>query len=421
MKFEYRIAIDAKKVVTLLCIIILLISSWAGFSEGSKFATDDLRRTLNYSLWIFGGVALLLGSKVKKFSVFELTAMLSILIYRGYNIFYAYDYRGLGLTNIFLGIFICLQTDEIRAAVFKYFKYIMVVISIIGIFCYISYTLKLGISYTVVERGGGVSWIDYHICYLMNEYGRMTRLTGFFDEPGYLGTWVAFFLCADGLNLRKKENIILFIAGILTFSLAFVLLLMIYFILMNLSNWKRWIWAVILVLLYIFALPNAKTGNYAVDRILERMMFTEEGLVGNNRYGSAFERVWQQTINNGKIYFGYGAGYAEIFGTGEGQGLSSIKSYLVNFGIVGTVIIFGPILISSVRQSLKKKNRGMFLYIVITFISLYQRPYLFVTPYFIIFICGVSYTFLKDKDEIKEPKVMEIENGTEVLNRYSNL
>lgn len=196
---------------------------------------------------------------------------------------------------------------------------------------------------------------------------------------------------------------------------------MIYFILMNLSNWKRWIWAVILVLLYIFALPNAKTGNYAVDRILERMMFTEEGLVGNNRYGSAFERVWQQTINNGKIYFGYGAGYAEIFGTGEGQGLSSIKSYLVNFGIVGTVIIFGPILISSVRQSLKKKNRGMFLYIVITFISLYQRPYLFVTPYFIIFICGVSYTFLKDKDEIKEPKVMEIENGTEVLNRYSNL
>ena len=105
-----------------------------------------------------------------------------------------------------------------------------------------------------------------------------------------------------------------------------------------------------------------------------------------------FENLWEQTIKEGKILFGYGAGYAEFYGTGEGQGLASIKSYIVNFGIVGTIVIFGPIFIATVGKALRERNKEMLFYIIISYVSLYQRPYLFWTPYLIMFLCGISYT-----------------------------
>lgn len=397
MRYGLKIKLDNVKFVSFLCLAILFITSWAGFLPGNPLGTDTLRIILNYMLWVFIGISFLAeGLKKKRFNLFELTTIIAILIYRAFNIFYAYDYKGLGLTSIAIGIFFCYQSDEIRAKTFKYFKYIMVAESCIGIVCFILYFLPIGFPYTIVQKADGSYWVNFRLCYFMTSYNSTLRFTGLFDEPGWFGTWAAFFLCADNINFKKKENILLLVAGMLTFSLAFVMLIIIYYALKNFTDFKRWLWLVALILLYVYVLPNISTGNIAIDNLLKRMVITSDGLSGDNRSGSLFKKIYEQTIHSNKIYLGYGAGYAEIYGVGEGEGLASIKSYIVNFGIVGTLIIFVPIFIASLRQSLKLKNKLMMFYIIITFASLYQRPYLFWNPYFIIFICGMSYISYED-------------------------
>ena len=50
-------------------------------------------------------------------------------------------------------------------------------------------------------------------------------------NQGIFGTIIALILCSDKMNLKKKENIILLVAGIMTFSVAFCDYISIYCIL----------------------------------------------------------------------------------------------------------------------------------------------------------------------------------------------
>lgn len=399
MRIKLPTGIKTNTIITYICFLVLVIVSWAPFMANNPMGSTMLRRILNYFVILIIGVALVIGEKGKRFSLFELTLIATFLIHRLFYIFYAYDYKGLGISYIIIGVFFCVISDEERSDVFQLFRMFMIIISVVGIICYFSYRFHLGLPYSVVNRGSGVSWINFKICYLMNENNRMTRLNGTFEEPGWFGTWAAFFLCADGLNFRKKGNIILLLAGILTFSLAFVLILIIYYVLRNVTDWKKWIFVLIFVLFYLTVLPYIKTGNYAIDRVIERMIITKDGLSGDNRYGSKFAKLYSDTIHSRKIFFGYGAGYAEIKGTGLGEGLASIKSYIVNFGIIGTIIIFCPLFCASVYKALKNRNIQMLLFVFISFISLYQRPYIFNPPNFIVFTCGLSYLELNNKLE----------------------
>lgn len=392
MAAGFKIKLNGTTVVTVLSIIILFITSWAPYMTTSAYyGTDAQRNILKYLVWSCIALSLLLSFKRKTLNQIEFVTLVAVLIYRIFYTFYAYDFQGFGLTSIAVGFIFCFQTDEIRADVFRYFKYIMVVTSVLGIICFISYFASLGIPYTVFQIPNS-QVINFKVCYFIYNNSHMLRFNGFFNEPGWFGTWVAFYLCADDLNLKKIENIILIIAGTLTFSLAFVMLLVIYYILKNLNDWRRWLWLIILILLYLFALPNIKTGNNSIDHVLQRMVITKEGLVGDNRYGSTFARLYESTIHSNKVFWGYGAGYAEDYVVNSAEGLASIKSYIVNFGIIGTAIIYLPTLFVTLWYSYQSRNRIMLFYILITFASLYQRPYLFWNPYFIMFICGLSYT-----------------------------
>ena len=54
--------------------------------------------------------------------------------------------------------------------------------------------------------------------------GVLTRLCGMFDEPGRAGTVAALALAAEGYDFRRLTSRILFLAGLCSFSLAFVVL-----------------------------------------------------------------------------------------------------------------------------------------------------------------------------------------------------
>ena len=380
------------QIITILCLSILFILSWIIFVEHGVFNTTRINSSLINVLWIFGILVLLYGIYKNKVNRFWVIIAVCIVVHRFFHILYAYKFEGLSFINIALGVGVCFISDEIRANVFKYFKYILLITSFVGVICFISYNLKFGIPYEIVLRDDGVFWIDYKLCYFISGYANsIVRFCGIFNEPGWFGTVAAFYLCTDNLDLKKKDNLLLFIACLLTLSLAFIILIYIYYILANISDWKKWIWLILLLAFYLLVLSNIKTGNIYIDNVIARLVISDGRLVGDNRTGPLFDAVWNRTISSGRILVGYGAGYAEYIGTGRGEGLSSIKSYIVNFGIIGTLIIFAPILNASLTYARLLKNKRMMLYIFITFISQYQRPYLFSVPYLYVYACGLSY------------------------------
>jgi hypothetical protein len=60
------------------------------------------------------------------------------------------------------------------------------------------------------------------------------RFSSIFDEPGYLGTFLAFILTIEKYNLTKRSNQIFFIAGVLTLSMSFYFLALIYYVISGL-------------------------------------------------------------------------------------------------------------------------------------------------------------------------------------------
>lgn len=411
---KLHIKINKTTVVIFLCIVLLFVESWAIRMPDRPFGTEIQRDCLNNLVRVLAPITLMLSIK-RKLNYIEFTIIFANLLLTVLNIFYSYQFKGVGLISLILALVYCFQTDEIRAKLFKYFKCLVVISSVVGIVCFISFHLPVvggWIPYRIIEiEDPTVKIIDYKLCYFMYSSNyHMLRFNGFFNEPGWFGTWVAFYLCADDFNLKKKDNLVIFIAGCMTFSLAYFVLIFLYFVLKIISNIRLWPWLVIIVISYLCILPNIRTGNEAIDRLLQRMVITEDGLlVGDNRNGPIFEELYQETIHSEKIFFGWGGNYAESYleERQAPEGLASIKSYIVNYGLIGAMALFLPILIVTLNCAIKSKNRVMLFYIIITYASLYQRPYLFWSPYLTIFICGLSYI---KQNQLKQNQYESAEN-----------
>ena len=136
-----------------------------------------------------------------------------------------------------LWIMFALAPDNIKKRTFIYFKNAFIIICIASIICYLSYDLNLFLPYKVVNYYNNnaivENYIDYKFIFLYRASSSISlvRLCGICNEPGYFGTICALILCASSLNLKKKSNIIILIAGFLTFSLAFIITLVIYLLL----------------------------------------------------------------------------------------------------------------------------------------------------------------------------------------------
>jgi len=308
------------------------------------------------------------------------------------SLFWVYARKGLNITNIIVCITLAFQSDKVKAMIFKYYKAAVVCMAICGIICYISFYLNLGLPYEMRSVNYTSDWrqyIDFHISYLYND-SFTVRLCGLFVEPGMFGTFIAFFLSADDLNLKKKENIILLIAGWLTLSLAFIVIIVLFLLLKNIKNYKIVVISVSLAIFWIIILPNIHTGIANVDNILSRLVIKSGRLVGDNRVDDYVNEMFTDTMESWRAFFGNGNGYAEDKASLAGVSMSSIKTYFINFGFLGTALYFIPLLLILINKY--KKNYRALAYIIVAYASLYQRPFLMGDyPDFSMLICGLSY------------------------------
>lgn len=393
--------IKSDTIIENICAIFFVISvmlvSFAPYQSDSTLSLhsntfSSVTRVLLYGL-VFINFILIVSSylrtkKIDKANILQVVPLLLFFIITSF-----YSYNGIinfkGLLNLLQCITFVLSSKTIKLKTFKYFKKVIFVVCLLGIICFINYYLELFIPFQLVkyyQQNTYSRYVDYKIIFLLtNQYTNSLRLCGVFNEPGYLGTICALLLCAFDVDLKDKENIIIFIAGLLTFSLAFIIIILAYLLLKYVKNIKTIIITVAILFLFLFVIPNIETSNSSLGRVIDRMKITEDGLSGDNRSGEDLDRILENMLIY-KPFFGYGDGYLN---TQKLEAHSTYKSYVIEYGIIGCLLIWGSLFVASLYK--KMGNINILFYVLVFFLSIYQRPHIFVFIYQIILYGGILY------------------------------
>lgn len=401
--------INKEKFCSIIFVICALMIIFAPYQSDSTLSLTSslLSNIFKILLYTFTGLNIILIIfpilKYKKtILIKDLFQTIPMIIFIIISSFHTYDgsISFSGFLFSLLWIIFALAPDNIKKRTFIYFKNAFIIICIAGIICYLSYDLNLFLPYKVVNYYNNnaivENYIDYKFIFLYRASSSISlvRLCGICNEPGYFGTICALILCASSLNLKKKSNIIILIAGFLTFSLAFIITLVIYLLLKYLKDVRTVILTVLLTCFYLFLLPNIYTGNPTIDRFIQRMTITDEGLAGDNRTTDELEYVFDDVVKN-KPLFGYGEGYLKT--QNLKGGVSSYKTYIIQYGFVGCILLWGSLLLAALY---KNKNYLSIIYIIAFFVNIYQRPNIMTLQYQILLFGGLA--FINAKLRVKE-------------------
>lgn len=367
--------------------LIVAILSWAGSHGDSTLSTQGEKQILTIVTSILSLFTLfsILKSKKRTSSV---VIIIPFLIYCSFRYLYLYD------VNIcfepfyfYLMCLFCFLDSDKKYKVFIYYRRYLVIMGFCGIIAILGYITSL-FPFEVLPYYldiPGTYYINFHFAYF---YASETgfRLCGLFNEPGYFGTLLALYLVTDGVKLKRWDNIIMFVAGIFTLSAAFFVLIFVYYI----FTWykSKMMWIVLAVILgIIISVANLDFGNQAVNSTIQRFSpSNKEGIFNmENRAEDAFNKFYQSFVMSEYFLTGMGSGYASK----TSFSVLSYKSYVVDYGLIGTILILGSLFLSAYKFAYSNKIKV--LYVFIFFLSVYQRPFVFALPYFLALYGGLLY------------------------------
>lgn len=372
-------------------IIICILQSFAFAQTDNTFYS----RTIG---WIYRPIILLImvflfvrENKKKLFSFNRASLFLAISVTVNWLFDFVHSY---GEMNIFslLGTFVlllfCFSDDIIKAKTFRTFHSMIVIMSAFGILISVLYTLKIIGPYSMVdyydsEPGYNDYYANYIVGYIyVNPLG-ITRLCGLFNEPGLFGTIGALTLIADGCK-QTKQNILIFVACVLTLSTAFFVLILLYFVLNAIlkGNYKSII--VLISLMFLLGFVISKTDNENLVYLIERTTVDEGGMKANQRVSVDLDNIWTRVVNDSeKLFWGYGQKLPQM------ESSSSWKILVVKHGIIGCIMFLFPLLLGVI--SMKGFSKNVFILLLLFFLSIYQRPLIFYLIYFVILVGGSQH------------------------------
>lgn len=217
----------------------------------------------------------------------------------------------------------------------------------------------------------------------MNPFALLPRFFGYFDEPGLLGSFCGMILISRNYRLKDTTNMILFVSGILTLSMYFYIISIVYFLFF--SNYRyRWGSLLFLVLVVLSAYLVLK--DTIIGEIFFNRFIIEDGqLVGNNRTDNDFDYYFSQFLNSKDIWFGRGGGYALKLT----DNISSYKAVIIESGII--FFISYMLLFVAVAHKYLKFSKSFWAWLLLFTTCIYQRPVLSKPEYVFIWISSIYY------------------------------
>ncbi|MGG2017467.1 polymerase [Bacillus sp. S10(2024)] len=241
--------------------------------------------------------------------------------------------------------------------------------------------------------------------YFFSFGGSIDRVCAMFNEPGVVGTVSALILISKRFKLNRLYEKIILIAGILSLSMAFYLLIGLYLLLRS----KKYAFLFIIAYILIFSLTPKD--SYLYNRILYRFEITDKGVVGNNRTNDGFTYVYND--------FKSSSIREQLFGMGEKEYFDKALNYKSDalswktFTIINGYILLLLHSLFFIYICLKEKNKTAMVFALFYFMSIYQRPFDFSLGYWLIFFGGI---LLSLNIQTNEDKVNNIELPRRNLN-----
>lgn len=211
------------------------------------------------------------------------------------------------------------------------------------------------------------------------------RFACMFDEPGVVGTYSLLFLYVGEFNFKDWKNVVFLLAGLAAFSLFFFISF-VFFLLFRMftkSSMKKYRFATIAVIVALFALVQASP--VMNEMIGARLEYDEERgtIAGNNRSGTELDEYIASIRGTKEYFFGVKPEIVEEFNANAG-----IKNAVLRYGAVFVFLFFAFFLIFS-KSKLKHNNREVVSFMLLLFLTLYQRPGFINPSYLFMFTMAV--------------------------------
>ncbi|MDB4888779.1 MAG: putative rane protein [Gemmatimonadetes bacterium] len=214
--------------------------------------------------------------------------------------------------------------------------------------------------------------------------GWVARLHGMFDEPGTVGTFAALLFAANGGRIKgSKRNAVLLIGGLLSFSLGFYALALLYLLLRKPLRTLLASGAIAAVLASSSALRDS---SVIQAFFLQRLASDNGRSFGDTRVNDNFTTLYRSFWNADL--------WTRLFGSGQDvtpliyTGTFSYKLIFYSYGVVGAVALLTFLLVSTTAIS---RNKAATALLVVFCVSIYQRPNVLMLPYLLLLLGGAAH------------------------------
>lgn len=237
-------------------------------------------------------------------------------------------------------------------------------------------------------------FMDNHYFFLQKE---LFRFQSVFLEPGHMTMGLAPLLFINKYNLKNRYVLILFIAQMLSLSLAGYMMMMIGYsvlFLFDKQSKKSKLISVLLSAILICSvaifMQNSFENNVFDDLIFRRMQFDNGHFVGDNRSSVYLDRQFEDVVSSSDILTGryFNSEMSE-------KGVAGYKKFIVQFGLIGCVLLILSFF-STHKLLIYKFRRNAFLLVVMILLLLLQNAYPTWWCIVIATICGT--TFMQNKE-----------------------
>ncbi len=384
-------------IAIMICVYNNCFLKWDSYNHPAISVIFKLMYHTASSLLLF--YAVIVKHNKKKLTLpWFLTILMAVVLYLHANFF--------GAENILLNAIPMLETVIAIMAIFMMdekkknllFEKIIIIFSILvlpSMIYFVLYTIGVKLPYTILASDHptkvlrNISYMHYPFGLIIKAPWSIARYTGVFDEPGVVGTMAALLFAAAYRRCDKKWLILLFIEGMLSLSMAFYALLVIFVITRAFADGAFKAAGVIAVLIMAFAIfISYPFENENLKEIQGRIDITSPIFIKDNRTSSSFDLEFEKFIHEGGYSLVMGKG-----GTGAYEknplmlGSNSYKCLIYDLGIIGTLLYVG---IFGLFAATRKWNKEYIPFIVVFMASIYQRAYVYNVQMVSIFLLGIT-------------------------------
>ena len=305
-------------------------------------------------------------------------------------------FNGFRLSSIFilLAFYVALNIREIELRnsfnyITKYLYFVILISLPAWLINMYVYELPVFGELDLSEAKGGALYIyNNYLLFVTDAFRDYFRFYSVFDEPGTLGTFAAFVLYGNRYDFKKKENVVILIGALFTYSMAFYMLTIIGWVYQSSKSIERMLLSIVSISCIAVILVNILADDLAFRMsVLDR--FTDVGLNHvENRTGEYVNMFWERYIRSTDFIFGMGISYIEnnFFDFGN-----SYKRFAIQYGLFGLVVLFFMYVCL-----IRKWNRYTMGALMLFVLSFLQRPFAFTAWQILLFSaiisCSVSNT-----------------------------